>query len=453
MSLYFILLLSSIAVPLFLSFDKRLQFFKRWKYVLPSIFSVAAVYIFFDVLFTEKGVWGFNLKYISGFHLFGLPVEEILFFFAIPYASIFLHDAFVEYFPEVKIGKRLTLYLTILLIILSVIIIVFNSDKTYTSYIFIKVLIVLMLSLFDESETIRSFYITFLIILVPFLIVNGILTGSGIDSEVVWYNNSENLRIRIFTIPVEDIGYAFSMILFNLLLMNQFKKIKWVSLKSKLEIQLKFLKRNVKYVKLFFVIFFGVGVLGLATPATFLLFRKLIPVALLLSAAGLLVYHGKVNRKTLFAFGIIYLISFFVELAGVNTGFIFGDYFYGGSLGIKLINTPLLIGLNWLMLVYLTESVSVKLISNRYVQVPVSASLMVAYDIVLEKVAPELDMWYWTGSKVPLNNYIAWFLLAVLLVLIFRSFNVKTSVSLAPFLFLCQSVFFLTLLIWFNLSI
>jgi len=84
-------------------------------------------------------------------------------------------------------------------------------------------IIALIISFLDKSFLINKFYITFLVILVPFLLVNGILTGSFIKQEVVWYNDHENLGIRIFTIPVEDFGYAFSLILFNLLLISKLK--------------------------------------------------------------------------------------------------------------------------------------------------------------------------------------------------------------------------------------
>ena len=224
MSVYFILLLASAGIPLLLSFDKRLQFYKKWKYVWPSITFIAIIYIVFDIVFTHRGVWGFNPEYLSGITVFKLPLEEILFFFAIPYASIFLHYAFVEYFPQVKLNETGNKIVTFLLLIISLLLILLHSDKQYTFYIFSKVFVVLILSLFDKSRITQHFYITFLIILIPFAIVNGILTGSGINEEVVWYNNAENLGIRIFTIPVEDFGYAFSLILFNLLLINKLEK-------------------------------------------------------------------------------------------------------------------------------------------------------------------------------------------------------------------------------------
>lgn len=225
MSLYFILLTVSGAVPLLLSFDKRLQFYKQWKYVLPAISLVALVYILFDINFTRRGIWGFNPDYLSGVYLFSLPLEEILFFIIIPYASIFLHESIREYFPKLELQKSLNNGLLIALIIMSLLIALLNTDKSYTFYISLKLIIALLLVLLLRSKITRSFFITFGVILIPFLIVNGTLTGSFIDGEVVWYNNSENLGLRVFTIPVEDFAYAFSMILYNLLLIEQLKKI------------------------------------------------------------------------------------------------------------------------------------------------------------------------------------------------------------------------------------
>lgn len=232
MSLYFMLLLGSIAVPFLLSFDRKLQFYRQWKFVIPSTLIIAAVYIFFDVLMTKWGVWGFNSRYHSDIVIWHLPIEEWLFFIVIPYASIFLHESVVLYFPHIQLSKKHANFLTYgFLIILSVILLL-NTDKTYTVYIFATVIISLLLSLFDASQSTRSFYLTFLLILVPFFIVNAILTGSFIESEVVWYNDAENLGIRILTIPVEDIGYAFSMILLNLLLIKLFQKKYFKSVKS-----------------------------------------------------------------------------------------------------------------------------------------------------------------------------------------------------------------------------
>jgi len=225
MSLYFILLLSSVAVPFILSFDKKLQFWRQWKYLFPAIFVVAAVYIFFDVLMTKTGVWGFNPRYHSNLLIFKLPIEEWLFFMVIPYASIFLHDAFVLYFPQIKLNNRVSKIITVALLSILILIVLFNLNKTYTVYIYSTLIVALGIYWFSKSNIINHFYITFLLILIPFLIVNGILTGSFIESEVVWYNNDENLGIRFFTIPVEDFAYGFSMIFLSLMLRDKLKTL------------------------------------------------------------------------------------------------------------------------------------------------------------------------------------------------------------------------------------
>jgi len=225
MSLYFILLLSSVAVPFILSFDKKLQFWRQWKYLFPAIFVVAAVYIFFDVLMTKAGVWGFNPRYHSNLLIFKLPIEEWLFFVVIPYASIFLHDAFVLYFPQIKLNNRVSKIITVALLSILILIVLFNLNKTYTVYIYSTLIVALGIYWFSKSNIINHFYITFLLILIPFLIVNGILTGSFIESEVVWYNSDENLGIRFFTIPVEDFAYGFSMIFLSLMLRDKLKNL------------------------------------------------------------------------------------------------------------------------------------------------------------------------------------------------------------------------------------
>jgi len=222
MWLYSILLVSSISVPLILSFDRKLQFYKQWNIVLPSITIAAVFYIICDVYLTKLGVWGFNFRYVLNISLFNLPIEEWLFFFVIPYASIFLHASIVLYFSKLQLTNTFTKIISTLIIVVGVLLVIFYFDRIYTVYALSLLILALVASFFDSTGILNKFYITFLIILVPFILVNSILTGSFIDQEVVWYNNAENLGIRIFTIPVEDFAYGFSLILFNLLAISRF---------------------------------------------------------------------------------------------------------------------------------------------------------------------------------------------------------------------------------------
>jgi len=223
MSLYLILNIASISVPLLYSFEKRMRFIKWWKEVFISIAIVASLFIVWDILFTAQGVWGFNERYLIGLTIFNLPIEEWLFFICIPYASVFTHYALRHFFPDLELSVIATKFITIALIIVLSIVISFNTDKTYTFLNYGLLLVILMYSLFTKNREIRSFYISFLVILIPFFIVNGILTGSFIEEPVVWYNNNENLGIRLGTIPIEDVGYAFNMLFLNILFIEKFK--------------------------------------------------------------------------------------------------------------------------------------------------------------------------------------------------------------------------------------
>ena len=225
MYLYAALLTGSIAVPLALSFDKKLQFRKQWKFLMPAIAAVGMIFIICDIYLANSGVWGFNPRYHTGLTVAGLPLEEWIFFLIIPYSSIFLHDALVLYFPGARLPDRTSKGLTLFVIMVLSLVIATHTEKTYTVYALSLTILALVITLFDTSGVIRNFYVTFWVILIPFTLVNAVLTGSFIDGEVVWYNDSENLGIRYFTMPVEDIGYGFSLILFSLLLRNKIRYV------------------------------------------------------------------------------------------------------------------------------------------------------------------------------------------------------------------------------------
>ncbi len=201
-----------------------MRFIKHWKAVLLSLTIVATVFLIWDAIFTKNGVWGFNPDYHLPFLLLGMPIEEWLFFFCIPYASIFIHYS-LEYFkPNLLISKKNTQFITLALIAVVIPVLIMNWGKAYTTVNYSFLIGTLLIGFFFGIEYLRRFYIAFLIILIPFFIVNGVLTGTGLEEPVVWYNNNENLGIRLVTIPVEDIGYAFTMLFGNVFLIEKFKK-------------------------------------------------------------------------------------------------------------------------------------------------------------------------------------------------------------------------------------
>ena len=219
MSLYLYLEIFSLIIPLIFSFDKKMQFYRKWKSVLLSILLTALIFIVWDVIFTARNIWGFNPRYLSGIYLLNLPLEEWLFFLIIPYCCLFIHHVIFYYYPDLMIKERIVHIVTSFAVILLSLLIIFHPDKTYTMINSLFLIMILLLSVFSKTKVLNRFLISFPVIFVPFFAVNAILTGTLIEQEVVWYNTSEILNIRLLTIPVEDIGYAFSLVLLNLLIL------------------------------------------------------------------------------------------------------------------------------------------------------------------------------------------------------------------------------------------
>lgn len=170
------------------------------------------------------GVWGFNPEYLSGIYLFSLPLEEILFFICIPYACVFTYEA-VGFLSKKDYLKSYAPKITLILIAALFIIGVLHADRWYTSTTFLLcVLFLLYLHFILKPDYLGKFYLSFLFILIPFFIINGLLTGTGIESQVVWYNDAENLGIRMGTIPVEDTFYGMLLILMNITIFELLQK-------------------------------------------------------------------------------------------------------------------------------------------------------------------------------------------------------------------------------------
>ncbi len=206
------------------------------------------------------------------------------------------------------------------------------------------------------------------------------------------------------------------------------------------------LRDNALKVKLFIMIFFLVGVVAIYTPYSSAFFISLTPFALLLSFFFLLVFHIKFNLRHLWVFLTIFVIGFLVEMIGTNTGLIFGFYKYGPTLGISLWNTPLMIGLNWVMVIYLTASIIGKLKLSKPLTVLTASLLTVVYDLVLEQLAPKMMMWTWKGDTIPFKNYLAWFVLSLIFHSLVQYSHIKTKNKLALVIFITQLMFFVLLM-------
>jgi lycopene cyclase domain-containing protein len=215
---YLVIDAATIFFPLLLSFDKKVGFYKLWQHLWKGMLLTGAFFIVWDVMFTRNGVWSFNDDYIMGFKIAGLPIEELLFFVVVPYACAFIYECLLCYFPfrqKPDKGWRIMLVLEFILLIAGAAF----YEKAYTFYTFIFcVLAIFMLYLFRNKNSFRAdvFLLGYLISIVPFFIVNGLLTAI----PVVIYNNAENLGIRLYTIPFEDVFYGMLLMLGNIGIME-----------------------------------------------------------------------------------------------------------------------------------------------------------------------------------------------------------------------------------------
>ncbi|MCW5910683.1 MAG: lycopene cyclase domain-containing protein [Cyclobacteriaceae bacterium] len=216
----------SIIFPFLFSFYSKANFSKKWRYLWVAILIPAILFIGWDEWFTRMGIWGFTPRYLTGIYVSSLPVEEILFFICIPYACVFTYEA-VNYLITWRLSGKYTNLITDLLTAAMLLLGSIHYTKWYTAVTFILLALFLALHRWVwKSGYLGKFYVAFIFILIPFFIVNGILTGTGIEEQVVWYNDAENLGIRMGTIPVEDTFYGMLLLLMNVSVFEYLQKKK-----------------------------------------------------------------------------------------------------------------------------------------------------------------------------------------------------------------------------------
>ena len=208
--------LFTLSFPLLRSFEPKLQYWRKWPGLFTGIAVMATVFLIWDAIFTANGVWGFNPRYLVGPRIAGLPIEEWLFFLVVPYSCVFIYEALRYYVRRDVLGK-VARPLSIALIVVLLVVGVLYIDRLYTAITFLCTAAMLALHVFVlKSPYLGRFYLGYAVSLIPFFLVNGILTGWLLDEPIVWYNNAENLGIRMNTIPIEDSQYLLFFLLLTL---------------------------------------------------------------------------------------------------------------------------------------------------------------------------------------------------------------------------------------------
>ena len=204
-------MLLSISFPLLRSFEHRLRFYNNWFALALSITIMMTVFITWDVIFTSLDIWSFNNRYILGYKFLKLPLEEWMFFICIPYSCIFIHEVLNYFFPLKKIRFKIYRWNRCAVLLTLILGVVF-WNKMYTCVCFVFTGLFLLFIQRKSVSLIVSIYRTYIVSLIPFFIVNGILTGALTEEPIVKYNDSQNMMIRIVTIPIEDFMYCLLML-------------------------------------------------------------------------------------------------------------------------------------------------------------------------------------------------------------------------------------------------
>ncbi len=191
------------------------------------------------------------------------------------------------------------------------------------------------------------------------------------------------------------------------------------------------------------ILFHVVGLTGFFIAPVRPLFLHIVPFHILLMFGMIIYSYGRADSRLLLFVLTIYIIGYSGEWIGVHKNWIFGDYTYGKTLGVKLGDIPVVMGLNWFLLIY-AAAVLMQRSRIRYIAVRVmlGALILVALDVLIEPVAMRFDYWQWTDLAVPLNNYIGWFAISAVSLLLFEGFKFKKQSIAAPVLLITQFFFF-----------
>jgi len=193
---------------------------------------------------------------------------------------------------------------------------------------------------------------------------------------------------------------------------------------------------------------FSTGVLAHLLPTVYPLTKQYLTDFLLLFLnAGLLYFLYQKNKDARLLWWALgaYLVTFGIEALGVASGNIFGQYWYEDTMKVQLLEVPVVIALNWVVLVLATNEIANKITSSKWLGALICGLLLAGYDYFIEPVAIKLDYWQWEMVDVPFQNYIAWATIAFLLALSLNYLKIRTSSNLLIVYIVSQFVFFVSL--------
>jgi putative membrane protein len=125
----------------------------------------------------------------------------------------------------------------------------------------------------------------------------------------------------------------------------------------------------------------------------------------------------------------VYIVTFFLEALGVATGLVFGEYRYGSTLGLAAFGVPLVIAFNWAVVVYGAVRIVERRKRSDLMIAVMTGAVATMFDWIMEPVAIRLDYWTWAQGYIPLQNYLAWFVIATASAFAYRKLVSKARLS------------------------
>jgi len=220
---YALILFFTVIVCFVASFDKRLRFDREFVPFFKAAGIVALFFIAWDIWFTSRGVWWFNTRYTLGLMVAGLPWEEWLFFIFIPFSCVFTYFCIDKFFNLKSLSAFNNMVVFVSIIICAVVALRY-ADRIYTLVTALVTIVTLAVFHFAlRIPWITQASLVFTLLMLGFLPVNGILTGTGLESPIVNYNPKDFIGIRILTIPIEDAVYGYTQFLLVLYFFKKFQ--------------------------------------------------------------------------------------------------------------------------------------------------------------------------------------------------------------------------------------
>lgn len=221
---YILINFLTVIICFIFSFDRRIQFNKHFNTFLKGSILVGIPFIAWDIIFTKMGVWWFNFSYTMPFRLAGLPIEEWLFFICIPFSCVFTYFCLDKFF-NLNWANRFNTIIVWFTVLVCVLVAIFFYQKIYPLVtVLITAATVLYLHYIAKVSWIGKGSLVYLCLMPGFFMVNGVLTGTGLESPIVNYNPDQILNIRMLTIPVEDAVYGYAQFMLNIYFFKRFQK-------------------------------------------------------------------------------------------------------------------------------------------------------------------------------------------------------------------------------------